>query len=141
MHFSKYFTNKTYGFLYGHLGFLGNVSKYPQFIQTENNKLPEQRQYDIITNKQTAVCQITQNLCILILISNFTYSSIKIQTLVYSDIHYPLTSLAPLSSRTSATSVWPFSQAQVKAVSPVPVWACTLAPATKKIVRRRPRCS
>ena len=38
---------------------------------------------------------------------------------------------APVCSNTSATSVWPFSHAYVRAVSPVAVVACTLAPAQK----------
>lgn len=43
-------------------------------------------------------------------------------------IQKTFTSSAPCSSKASATSVWPFSQAYVRAVSPVPVVAWTLAP-------------
>lgn len=43
-----------------------------------------------------------------------------------------LTRSAPACSSTSATSVWPFSQAYVSAVSPVAVVACTLAPRTQE---------
>lgn len=44
-----------------------------------------------------------------------------------------ITNSAPCSNNASATSVWPFSQAYVRAVSPVPVVAWTFAPKNHKI--------
>lgn len=48
----------------------------------------------------------------------------KIQVVNYRN----LTSSAPADSRTSATSVWPFSHENDSGVSPVAVVALTLAP-------------